>query len=87
MKKLILFLLTALITSCATNRTNYRSDYSTLDGVYLTNTKTSSYKPAKASKKNTYKPMSTQCAATTKKGLRCSRTATPGSIYCWQHRR
>ena len=26
-----------------------------------------------------------QCAATTKKGTRCSRKATSGSIYCWQH--
>jgi hypothetical protein len=26
-----------------------------------------------------------QCAATTKKGTRCSRTASPGSAYCWQH--
>jgi hypothetical protein len=26
-----------------------------------------------------------QCAATTKKGTRCSRTAKPGSAYCWQH--
>ena len=27
-----------------------------------------------------------QCAATTKKGTRCSRKAASGSIYCWQHR-
>lgn len=26
-----------------------------------------------------------QCAARTKKGIRCSRKATAGSIYCWQH--
>ena len=26
-----------------------------------------------------------QCAATTKKGTRCSRKAATGSIYCWQH--
>lgn len=26
-----------------------------------------------------------QCAATTKKGRRCSRQASSGSIYCWQH--
>ncbi len=26
-----------------------------------------------------------QCAATTKKGTRCSRKASAGSIYCWQH--
>ena len=25
------------------------------------------------------------CAARTKKGIRCSRKATTGSIYCWQH--
>lgn len=27
-----------------------------------------------------------QCAATTKKGRRCSRQASSGSIYCWQHK-
>ena len=26
-----------------------------------------------------------QCAAKTKKGSRCSRQASAGSIYCWQH--
>ena len=26
-----------------------------------------------------------QCAATTKKGTRCSRKAKAGSAYCWQH--
>lgn len=26
-----------------------------------------------------------QCAATTKKGTRCSRMAQPGRAYCWQH--
>jgi hypothetical protein len=30
-------------------------------------------------------PSSRQCAATTKKGTRCSRTAKAGSSYCWQH--
>jgi hypothetical protein len=28
-----------------------------------------------------------QCAATTKKGTRCSRMASAGSAYCWQHAR
>ena len=27
----------------------------------------------------------TQCAATTQKGTRCSRMASVGSAYCWQH--
>jgi hypothetical protein len=30
-------------------------------------------------------PRSSQCAATTKKGARCSRNAAAGSAYCWQH--
>ena len=30
-------------------------------------------------------PKSRQCAAITKKGTRCSRTAAEGSAYCWQH--
>lgn len=28
-----------------------------------------------------------RCAAKTKKGTRCKRTAAKGSIYCWQHKR
>lgn len=28
-----------------------------------------------------------QCAARTKKGTRCSRQASAGSIYCWQHKK
>lgn len=28
-----------------------------------------------------------QCAAITKKGTRCSRRASSGSCYCWQHNR
>lgn len=31
------------------------------------------------------RPVSVQCAATTKKGTRCSRNAQPGRAYCWQH--
>jgi hypothetical protein len=30
---------------------------------------------------------SAQCAATTKKGTRCKRTASAGGSYCWQHQR
>jgi hypothetical protein len=30
---------------------------------------------------------STRCAATTRKGTRCSRKAKPGTSYCWQHTR
>ena len=35
----------------------------------------------------TPKASSQQCAATTKAGSRCKRTASPGSAYCWQHDR
>lgn len=31
--------------------------------------------------------ISRQCAAYTKKGKRCKRTASKGSIYCWQHKK
>lgn len=30
---------------------------------------------------------SRRCAATTRDGSQCKRAATPGSIYCWQHRK
>ena len=30
---------------------------------------------------------SLRCAATTRDGSQCKRAATPGSIYCWQHRK
>ncbi len=32
-------------------------------------------------------PSSRRCAAITQKGTRCKRTASSGSIYCWQHKR
>lgn len=28
-----------------------------------------------------------QCVARTKDGTRCKRTASKGSIYCWQHQK
>ena len=36
---------------------------------------------------SSYSKYSKQCAATTKKGRRCSRNAEAGSNYCWQHKR
>jgi hypothetical protein len=39
----------------------------------------------KPDKSATDKPR--QCAATTTKGTRCKRNASPGSIYCWQHQK
>lgn len=50
---------------------------------YSTKTTTSSTrKKLTSTSKKTY---SGQCAATTKKGTRCSRKAAAGSIFCWQH--
>lgn len=46
---------------------------------------TTSYSKKKSNSKST-KSYGGQCAATTKKGTRCSRTASPGSRYCWQHK-
>lgn len=48
----------------------------------LTNKKTISSKKTSTS---TYSSGGGQCAARTKKGSRCSRQASSGSIYCWQH--
>lgn len=45
-------------------------------------TNTTSRKSTKSSSQSSY---GGQCAATTKKGRRCSRQASSGSIYCWQH--
>jgi hypothetical protein len=39
------------------------------------------------SAKSTKRSYGGQCAARTKKGTRCSRQATAGSIYCWQHKK
>lgn len=48
-----------------------------------TNTTTSSTRnKATSMSKSSY---GGQCAARTKKGTRCSRKASAGSIYCWQH--
>lgn len=41
--------------------------------------------PAKAAPAPAPRAVSRQCAATTQKGTRCSRTASAGSNYCWQH--
>lgn len=44
-------------------------------------------KSATSAKKSSssYSSSGGQCAARTKKGTRCSRKASAGSIYCWQH--
>lgn len=42
---------------------------------------TSTKKTSSSSSKST----GGQCAAMTKKGTRCTRKASAGSIYCWQH--
>lgn len=34
-----------------------------------------------------YNETKRRCAARTKKGTRCKRTAAKGSIYCWQHKK
>lgn len=39
----------------------------------------------KQSRTTPQKIISSQCAATTQKGTRCKRKASPGSSYCWQH--
>ncbi len=33
------------------------------------------------------KPPARQCEAITRKGSQCTRNATPGSPYCWQHQK
>lgn len=40
------------------------------------------FSPSISSSSSTHR---SQCAATTKKGYRCSRLAAAGSSYCWQH--
>ena len=55
-----------------------------------TNTERNSVIGTTSQRKNTtsssQSTVSRQCAATTKKGKRCSRNADAGSIYCWQHK-
>lgn len=50
-------------------------------GASNTRTKTTLSKSSSTSKGS----YGGQCAARTKKGTRCSRKASAGSIYCWQH--
>lgn len=52
-----------------------------------TNTSSSTKSAGSTTQKSSYSKPSKQCAATTKKGRRCSRNAEAGSIYCWQHKR
>lgn len=42
-------------------------------------------KSTTSSQKASSKTTGGRCAATTKKGTRCSRNASAGSRYCWQH--
>src|SRR5262249_46336363 len=46
-----------------------------------------SSRTAEASHSVGSEPASRQCAAITKSGKRCSRSAAEGSIYCWQHQK
>lgn len=43
------------------------------------------YSAPSSSRGSSYQPSGGQCAATTKKGTRCSRRAQPGRAYCYQH--
>ncbi|MDE6860908.1 MAG: hypothetical protein K2J65_10915 [Duncaniella sp.] len=45
------------------------------------NVRSQAYSTSKSTKQSGWR----QCAATTKKGTRCSRQAKAGSSYCWQH--
>lgn len=45
----------------------------------------SSAAPAVSEQRPVSSLVASQCAATTKKGTRCSRKAQAGRAYCWQH--
>ncbi|MBR7043019.1 MAG: hypothetical protein IKI18_02375, partial [Prevotella sp.] len=51
-----------------------------------TKSKTTSTVTRKSSTNSSRNSYGGQCTATTKKGRRCSRQATRGSAYCWQHK-
>lgn len=53
----------------------------TVSKIVGTTTRTSTKKSSSTSSRS----IGGQCAARTKKGTRCSRRASTGSIYCWQH--
>lgn len=53
----------------------------TVSKIVGTSTRTSTKKSSSTSSRS----IGGQCAARTKKGTRCSRRASAGSIYCWQH--
>ena len=53
----------------------------TASRIVGTSTRTSNKKSSSTSSRS----LGGQCAARTKKGTRCSRRASAGSIYCWQH--
>ena len=50
-------------------------------------TSSSSRQTTAKSKTTSQSSYNGQCCATTKKGRRCSRRASGGSRYCWQHQR
>ncbi|MBR5729593.1 MAG: hypothetical protein IKX61_05220 [Prevotella sp.] len=65
------------VTKVISSASSTKSKYSTSKKT-TTTIRRSTTSPSKGS-------YSGQCAATTKKGNRCSRQASAGSIYCWQH--
>lgn len=50
-----------------------------------TSTPARAYSAPTSSRGTSYTASPAQCAATTKKGTRCSRRAQPGRAYCYQH--
>lgn len=52
------------------------------DSISINSDSPQSVFPSKSTHDNT---QASQCAAITKKGTRCSRSAQSGSKYCWQH--
>lgn len=68
-------------STMTSNRSN-ETDFKTRESKAIGKTGTDSYTSKSTKSNSSYK----QCAATTRKGTRCSRRAAPGSNYCWQHK-
>lgn len=69
--------------SSMTSNRNNETNFKTRESRAIGKTDTDSHTSRSTKSNSSYK----QCAATTRKGTRCSRRADPGSNYCWQHKR
>lgn len=75
-----------LIQAAKVSATTVKSVSKAIGSTSSTKAKSTTTTTRKGSTTSSRSSYGGQCAATTKKGRRCTRQAASGSIYCWQHK-